>query len=88
MLSTYNYYFKRRDASGMTLEMEAIDTSLVKLAPSGWIPSVAYDKEADEELMEEDKVEAAKREQRQKKSGFFSCKFRSVSCRFVGVFVQ
>ncbi|CAM9566090.1 unnamed protein product [Pylaiella littoralis] len=60
------------DASGMTLEMEAIDTSLVKLAPSGWIPSVAYDKEADEELMEEDKVEAAKREQRHKKSGFFS----------------
>lgn len=37
-----------RDASGMTLEMEAIETSLVKLAPSGWTPSVAYDKEADE----------------------------------------
>lgn len=37
-----------RDASGMTLEMEAIETSLVKLAPSGWTPSIAYDKDADE----------------------------------------
>lgn len=32
----------------MTLEMEAIETSLVKLAPSGWTPSIAYDKDADE----------------------------------------
>ncbi|CAM9632431.1 unnamed protein product, partial [Hapterophycus canaliculatus] len=59
------------DASGMTLEMEAIETSLSKLAPSGWTPSIAYDKEADEELMREDRIEAEKREKRKKGSGFF-----------------
>lgn len=64
----------RRDASGMTLEKEAIDTSLSKLAPSGWTPGIAYDAEADEELMEDDRVEAVKREDRNKRSGFFSCK--------------
>lgn len=57
----------------MTLEMEAIETSLAKLAPSGWAPGTAYDKDADRELMEDDRVEAAKREQRNKSSGFFSC---------------
>lgn len=62
-----------RDASGMTLEMEAIETSLSKLAPSGWTPGVAYDAEADKELMEEDRIEAKKREERKKGSGFFSC---------------
>eukprot|EP00904_Undaria_pinnatifida_P006693 jgi/Undpi1/3153/HiC_scaffold_15.g06527.m1 len=60
------------DASGMTLEMEAIETSLAKLAPSGWTPGVAYDKNADQELMEEDRLEAQKRAERSKKSGFFS----------------
>ncbi|CAM9096241.1 unnamed protein product [Ectocarpus sp. 6 AP-2014] len=59
------------DASGMTLEMEAIETSLQKLAPSGWAPNVAYDKDADAELMKEDRMEAAKREKRKKGSGFF-----------------
>ena len=43
-----SFFFFGRDASGMTLEMEAIETSLVKLAPSGWTPSIAYDKDADE----------------------------------------
>lgn len=57
----------------MTLEMEAIETSLSKLAPSGWTPSIAYDKEADEELMREDRLEAEKREKRKKGSGFFGC---------------
>ena len=57
----------------MTLEMEAIETSLAKLAPSGWTPGVAYDKNADQELMEEDRIEAQKRTERTKKSGFFSC---------------
>lgn len=70
----------------MTLEMEAIETSLAKLAPSGWTPGVAYDKKADQELMEEDRIEAQKRTERTKKSGFFSCKRRvclvclSLSC--------
>lgn len=60
----------------MTLEMEAIETSLAKLAPSGWTPGVAYDKDADQELMEEDRIEAQKRTERTKKSGFFSCERR------------
>lgn len=59
----------------MTLEMEAIETSLQKLAPSGWTPSVAYDKNADAELMKEDRMEAEKREKRKKGSGFFACAF-------------
>lgn len=67
--------FFNRDASGMTLEMEAIEISLATLAPSGWAPGIAYDPEADKELMEEDKVEAEKREERKKRSGFFSCKY-------------
>lgn len=57
----------------MTLEMEAIETSLAKLAPSGWKAGVAYDKEADRELMDEDRVEAQKRTERNNSSGFFSC---------------
>lgn len=59
----------------MTLEMEAIETSLAKLSPSGWTPGVAYDKEADKELMEEDRIEAGKRAERNKKTGFFGCEF-------------
>lgn len=57
----------------MTLEMEGIEISLAKLAPSGWTAGVAYDEEADRELMEEDRIEAAKREERTEKSGVFSC---------------
>lgn len=57
----------------MTLEMEAIETSLAKLAPSGWAPGHTYHPEADKELMEEDRIEAMKREERNKRSGFFSC---------------
>ena len=64
----------------MTLEMEAIETSLAKLAPSGWTPGVAYDKKADQELMEEDRIEAQKRTERTKKSGFFSCERRFCRC--------
>lgn len=60
----------------MTLEMEAIETSLSKLAPSGWKAGVSYDAQADQELMEEDKVEAKKREQRNQSAGFFSCEIR------------
>lgn len=58
----------------MTLEMEAIETSLAKLAPSGWEPGVAYVASADSELMEEDRVEKGKRQDRERKSGIFSCK--------------
>ena len=59
----------------MTLEMEAIETSLAKLAPSGWEPGITYDPVADKELMEDDRIESQKREERNKKSGFFSCEW-------------
>lgn len=40
---------------------------------SGWVAGKSYDPEADEELMAEDRVEAVKRAERNKKSGIFSC---------------
>lgn len=40
---------------------------------SGWVAGKSYDPEADEELMAEDRMEAVKRAERKKNSGFFSC---------------
>lgn len=57
----------------MTLEKEAIEISLSRLKPSGWEAGSAYDRDADQELMEEDMKEAIIREERNKRTGFFGC---------------
>ena len=62
----------------MTLEMEPLETGVRQLASTGWKAGQAYDPEADAELMEEDRLEALKRAERNAKSGFFSCKWRAV----------
>lgn len=59
----------------MTLEMEPLELAMSELAQTGWEAGSAYDPVADAELMDEDRVEAAKREQRNSKSGFFTCEF-------------
>eukprot|EP00903_Cladosiphon_okamuranus_P012381 g11604.t1 len=54
------------DTIGMTLELEPLETSVEHLAETGWTPGVSYEPEADAELMEEDRQEARKREEREK----------------------
>ena len=68
------YYF--RDTIGMTLEMEPLELAMSELVQSGWEAGSSYDPVADAELMDEDKVEAAKREERKSKSGFFTCELQ------------
>ena len=60
----------------MTLEMEPLELAMSELAQSGWQAGSSYDPVADAELMDEDKVEAAKREERKAKSGFFTCELK------------
>eukprot|EP00752_Nemacystus_decipiens_P018246 g16374.t1 len=60
------------DTIGMTLEMEPLEMGIEKLTASGWVAGKSYDPEADAELMAEDRVEAVKRAERKKNSGFFS----------------
>lgn len=60
------------DTIGMTLEMEPLELAMSELAQSGWEAGSSYDPVADAELMDEDKVEAAKREERKSNSGFFT----------------
>lgn len=57
----------------MTLEMEQIEIGETHLAESGWKAGIAYDPEADAELMEDDKIEAIKREELNKNSGIWTC---------------
>lgn len=57
----------------MTLEMEPLEVGVNHLAASGWTAGSAYDKDADAELMAEDRIEAIKRAERNSKSGFFTC---------------
>ena len=53
---------------------------------SGWVAGKSYDPEADEELMAEDRVEAVKRAERNKKSGIFSCETRHMHTYLVVAF--
>lgn len=58
----------------MTLEMEPLEIGVKQLAATGWKAGQAFDPETDAELMEEDRIEALKRAERNAKSGFFTCK--------------
>lgn len=62
----------------MTLEMEQIKMGKEHLVESGWKAENVYDPEADVELMEDDKVEAEKRERRKRNEGFFSCELQQL----------
>lgn len=61
----------------MTLELEPLETGVERLAETGWTPGASYEPEADAELMEEDRQEAKKREEREKAKscGGLSCEF-------------
>ena len=59
----------------MTLELGPLETCVEHLAETGWKPGRTYEPEADAELMEEDRVSARKREEREKAKscGSLSC---------------
>lgn len=63
---------RRRDAMGMPLEIEGIEVGTSRLEPSGWVAAKAFDPKTDQELLDEDKIEAQKREERARKEGFFT----------------
>ncbi|CAM9843253.1 unnamed protein product [Ectocarpus sp. 6 AP-2014] len=58
----------------MTLELEPLETGNEHLAESGWTAGISFDPEGDEELMEEDRAMAERREERKKQAcgGFTS----------------
>lgn len=64
----------------MTLEMEQIEIAKTHLVDSGWEAGAAFDPEADAELMEEDKIEAAKREERNQNAGWWTCALYYYAC--------
>ncbi|CAM9837574.1 unnamed protein product, partial [Sphacelaria rigidula] len=72
ILALFGFLNRFMDTIGMTLEMEQIKMGKEHLVESGWKAENVYDPEADVELMEDDKVEAEKRERRKRNEGFFS----------------
>lgn len=73
----------------MTLELEPLETGNEHLAESGWTAGISFDPEGDEELMEEDRAMAERREERKKQAcGGFTCEpvlaFLATTCNSWG----
>ncbi|CAB1103822.1 unnamed protein product [Ectocarpus sp. CCAP 1310/34] len=73
LMMTNDCFCSRMDESprgtfGMTLELEPLETGNKHLAESGWTAGISFDPEGDEELMEEDRAMAERREERKKQA--------------------